>query len=97
MNKKPIGSRQAEEMARVKFGERAFAMRQGKMFIVGTGIKVPFFDIHWDHHYGTGKSWAEALTAVGITIPANAPYLPPTVQHMIEKDGVPDVMPEVSE
>jgi hypothetical protein len=94
MNHKNIGSKQAEKLARKKFGERAMVARQGKTFYIGRR-RADFLGFHFMDFYGIGRSWAEALRDAGISIPEAAPYFPPTtVQHMIEKDGMPDVMPE---
>ena len=67
MNKRPIGSKQAEKMARAKFGDRAAVQRRGKEFSVGTivnllGCKMLMVK-------GQGSSWEKALIAAGIDVP----------------------------
>jgi hypothetical protein len=87
--KNNVGSKQAELLARKKFGPKAYAMRSDKVFEIGT-LAGGFVRLS----KGRGKSWEAALRDAGVSIPTPAPYLPPTVQHMIDKDDMPDTMPE---
>jgi hypothetical protein len=92
MNKRNLGSKQAELLARKKFGDRAFVKRSGKVFMVGHKIRrIASLDL--DMIDGMGHSWEAALRDAGVSIPVAAPYLPPTVQHMIGRDGMPDTDP----
>jgi hypothetical protein len=70
-----IGSRQAENMARKKFGDRAAVQRSGKHFRVGVVVDLGIF--YAFNVKGSGKSWAQALTAAGIELPTDKP-LPET-------------------
>jgi hypothetical protein len=73
--KRGIGSKQAELLARKKFGERAFVKRSGKWFTVGHKIKR-LASLDLDMIDGMGKSWEGALIDAGITIPVAEPYFP---------------------
>lgn len=62
---KIIGSKQAELLARKKFGPKAYALRTSNAFEIGR---------FWGTFRivsGKGKSWTEALRSAGIEIPAS--------------------------
>jgi hypothetical protein len=65
---KTIGSKQAEELARVSFGKGAYVSRSGGSFHVGV-FKWNLGAYYVKHVLGTGRSWAEALTRSGVEVP----------------------------
>jgi len=106
MNKRNIGSRQAEKLAREKFGKRTYVLRSGKHFEIGTRVS----GFTWIK--GSGKSWELALRAAGVEIPEDVkvtekpehvvlvglttrPPLPENI-HLIgaPTHDIPDTMPE---
>ncbi len=88
MNKKNIGSKQAEKLAKQKHGPKAYAMRSGRRYYIGV-LKWSVCRHFVGNIYGTGKSWAEALNSAGISIPVSEPYSPPApVVPVEEVEGV---------
>jgi len=93
---KIIGSKMAAKLATEKFGDGAFAMRQGKEFIVG--------DTFWmfNRERGRGKSWREALENAGLEIPipirAVSPMAPlvatPEETDELIQESMADLYPE---
>lgn len=71
---KIIGSKMAAKLVEEKFGNGAFVMRQGKMFIVGDLF------MGFKRARGKGKSWVAALNDAGIHPLMEAPIkLPDTM------------------
>ena len=73
---KIIGSKMALKLARNKLGPKAYAKRCGKFFDIGRKYGS-IGCVQVDLLAGTGKSWAQALTAAGIELPTDKP-LPET-------------------
>jgi len=72
-----IKSKMALELARKKFGERAYVACSGKTFEVNV-LKSRFGGVSLIYTKGRGKSWELALRDAGVEIPVQAPYLPPS-------------------
>jgi hypothetical protein len=93
MNKRNLGSKQAELLARKKFGPKAYAMRSDKVFEIGT-LAGGFVRLS----KGRGKSWAEALENAVIRIPTAESYFPPVPTTIPDTDPMdtdaPVTMPE---
>lgn len=83
-----IGSKQAAALAKIKFGDKAFAARSGKTFYVGVW-RIRFFDYLIDKIHGQGKSWAEALQSAGVEIPV-APTLIAEKEAPRQNDAMPE-------
>lgn len=86
---KHIGSKMAAELARKKYGDKAFVVRSGKQFYVGV-FRIRFFNYLIDRIHGQGKSWELALRNAGVEIPV-APTLPAEKEAPWQVDQDPTV------
>jgi len=68
MNKRNIGSKQAEKLAREKFGEKTYVSRYKKTFAIGVRF-AKLGSYIGSKIIGCGKSWELALRAAGVEIP----------------------------
>jgi len=83
MNKRNIGSRQAEKLARERYGEKAYAMRSGRRYYIGV-LRWNVCRYFVGNIYGVGRSWSDALRAAGVAVPDSMDDLYPVIKEGAE-------------